>query len=193
MIEASKLRNGVCFSMDGQAYKVVEYKHKHLSRGGGVVKVKIRSLSDGRLASKTFKSNEKFEEIEVVKRRLQYLYKDGSNYIFMDPVSFEQLEIGVKVIGENGVFLKDGEEVVVLFWDDGLAGSPHGKPLDLDLPPKMVFAVAEAPPGEKGDSASNVYKDAKLENGLKVKVPLFVNAGDKVRVDTRSGEYVERA
>ena len=116
---------------------------------------------------------------------MQYLYGDDEGYVFMDPKTFEQTVIEDRVIGESGKFLKEGEEVYVLYWDE--------RALDVDLPPKMTFTVTSAAPGEKGDSASNVYKEARLENGLRVRVPLFVKVGDKVRVDTRSGEYVERA
>lgn len=185
MILATKLRNGVTFELDGKPYKVTDYKHTHMSRGGGTVKVKVRDLSSGVVSTKTFKSTEKFDDIDVSKRVLQYLYKEDKEYIFMDPRSFEQIEIGEKVIGESGVFLKEGEDVNVLYWDD--------KALDVDLPPKIEFTVVDAAPGEKGDSASNVYKDAELENGLKVRVPLFINKGDKVRIDTRTSEYVERS
>lgn len=184
MISVTKLRAGTCFEEGNLPFKVVEYKHTHLSRGGGTIKVKVRNLSDGRLLSKTYKSGEKVEEIDVNKKNFQYLYKDGDSWVFMDPVSFEQLEVADRVIGESGRYLKEGEEVALRMWEE--------KVLDVDLPPKMEFEVAEAAPGEKGDSASNVYKEAMLKNGLRVKVPLFVNQGDMVRVDTRTGEYVER-
>lgn len=185
MIMATKLRAGVNYLDEGNPYKVTEYRHTHMSRGGGTVKVRVKNLLTGAVGAKTYKSTEKFEEIEVNKKLMQYLYGDGENFVFMDPSSFEQLEVSREVADESGRFLKEGEEAQVLFWGERVLG--------VELPPKMVFEVAEAAPGERGDSASNVYKDAVLENGVKVRVPLFVNSGEKIRVDTRTGEYVERA
>lgn len=175
--------------LDGKPYRVMNYKHTHMSRGGGTVRVKIKDMVSGSVLNKSFQSTEKVEDIDVTKRPLQYLYKEDNSFVFMDPVSFEQIEVTAKVIGEDKVYLKEGEEVHVMFWSD----KDEETALGVDLPPKMTFEVTEAAPGEKGDSASNVYKDAVLENGLKVRVPLFINKGDKVRVDTREGTYVERA
>lgn len=185
MISVTQLRSGVTFEDKGDPWRVLEYKHTHISRGSGTIKVKCKNLKTGNVLNKTFKSGEKVEEISVSKNKLQYLYQEEDEYLFMDPVSFEQVSLSVKVVKEEAVYLREGEEVSVFYWDE--------MPLTLDLPPKMVFKVKEAAPGEKGDSASNVYKEAVLENGLKVKVPLFVSAGEKVRVDTRTGEYIERA
>lgn len=185
MISVTRLRKGTNFELDGQAYRVLNYQHTHMSRGGGSVKVKIRNLIDGSVVSRTFQSTEKVEDIQVIKRPLQYLYKED-DYIFMDPTSFEQISVSATVIEDQAAYLKDGETVQVLVWDE------QDMVLGLDLPPKMEFIVTQAAPGEKGDSASNVYKDAVLENGLKIRVPLFINQGDKVRIDTRDGEYVER-
>lgn len=185
MLLVTKLRNGVCFEVNNTPFKVIEFKNTHMSRGGGTIRVRVRNLLNGNVLTMTFKSGDKVESVDVSKKKLQYLYKEDGNYIFMDPLSFEQVEVEEKLVGSQGVYLKDGEEVSILVWDD--------KFLDLDLPPKMILKVVEADPGEKGDSASNVYKSAKLENGLRIRVPLFINNGDMVRVDTRTGEYVERA
>ena len=189
MITATKLRNNTNFLLNDAPHKVLDYKHTHMSRGGGSVKVRVKNLETGNVTQKTFQSTEKVEEIDVAKKVLQYLYRDEDSYIFMNQKSFQQTEIGLGVIGDDGIYLKEGQEIHVLFYEDG---SESGKPLGLELPPKMQFTVSEAAPGEKGDSASNVYKDATLENGLKVRVPLFINTGDTVRVDTRDGSYVER-
>lgn len=187
MITVTKLRPGSNFELEGTAYKVLTYQHTHMSRGGGTVKVKLRSLIDGKVLSRSFQSTEKVEEILVLKKQLQYLYSDDTSFIFMDPNTYEQLEVSREILAEEGMYLKEGETVHLLIWED------KELVLGVDLPPKMTFKVTEAAPGEKGDSASNVYKDAVLENGLKVRVPLFVNEGDMVRVDTRDGSYVERA
>lgn len=185
MISVTKLRNGVTFSDSGELYRVVKYEHKHLSRGSGTIKVKCRNLRDGRMVNKTYKGNDKVQDIEVMRKPMQYLYQDGEEFMFMDPNSYEQVGIDAKVLADMAKYLKEGENVSILYHGD--------EALTADIPPKMVFEVAEAAPGEKGDSASNVYKDAVLENGLKIRVPLFVNAGEKIRVDTRDGSYIERA
>ena len=185
MISVTKLRNGVTFSESKVPYRVIKYEHKHLSRGSGTIKVKCRNLRDGKMVNRTYKGNDKVEDIDVMKKPMQYLYKEGSEYMFMDPKSFEQVEIAAKVLGDDAKYLKEGENASILYWDD--------EPLTVDLPAKMVFVVKDAAPGERGDSASNVYKDAELEGGIKIRVPLFINPGDKIRVDTRDGSYIERA
>ncbi len=184
MIVVSKLRNGVVYEENGVPYRVVDYKHKHLSRGSGTIKVKVRDLRTGNLVQKTYKSGERVEEIEIEKKKWQFLYRDSEGYYFMDNETYEQVEVEKKKVGDQGWYLKEGEEVGVLLWD--------GAFVDVEVPVSVVLGVTEAAPGEKGDSTSNVYKDAVLENGLKVRVPLFVKSGDKVKVDTRNGSYVER-
>lgn len=184
MISVTKLRNGVTFEHEGKPYRVSEYQHRHLSRGSGTIKVKARALTGGKQVALTFKSGDSVQDIMVERRELQYLYCDTEGYYFMDPTTFEQLTMPSGVIGTGSAYLREGENVWVLFWDD--------KPLDLDLPPKVNMEIVECAPGEKGNSASNVYKDAVVEGGLKVRVPLFINVRDKVRVDTRDGSYVER-
>jgi len=185
MFQASDLRHGTTFVYQDQPWKVLEYKHTHMGRGSADVRVKIRNLLSGTVKSQVFAPNERFGEAEITKQPLQYLYREGDDLVFMHPTSFEQIQIPVKVVGEMAArFLKEGEEVTIFYWDE--------KPIDLDLPPKATMTVVEADPGVKGNSATNIYKSAKLENGIVVKVPLFVKVGDKVKVDTRSGEYVER-
>lgn len=173
------------FEHEGVPYRVTEYQHTHMSRGGGTIRVKVRDLASGRLVNLTFKSGDTIQDIDVERRELQYLYGDGEEYFFMDQRSFEQIALPSGVIGQSAPFLKEGDPVWVLFWDE--------KPLDIDLPASVIMEVEDCDPGEKGNSASNVYKDATLAGGLKVRVPLFINAGDRVKVDTRTGEYLERA
>ncbi len=184
MLPVTKLRNGVTFEENGIPYRATKYEHTHMSRGGGTVKVKARNLHTGAVANLTYKSTAYVEEIEVLKKKLQFLYKDEGNLLFMDPTSFEQLLMPAELAGQQAAFLVDGEDVWVVMLDEQI--------LDLDLPPNLVFEIAETGPGEKGNSATNVFKQATLTNGLNVKVPLFIKQGDKVRVDTRTGEYVER-
>ncbi len=184
MITATKLRSGVNFLDGGEPWRVLQYKHTHMSRGAGNVKVKCRNLLTGTILTKSFRGGDRVEEIQVNKQQLQFLYRDGDEFIFMDPVSFEQVSLPASLLDDAGNYLIDGKMVEVLFWDE--------KPLGVELPAKLEFEIIEAAPGEKGDSASNVYKDAKIETGLKIRVPLFVNKGDRVRVDTRDGSYIER-
>lgn len=184
MIEATDLKAGATFRLNGKLYKVLKYQHQKLGRGGATVKVSAKNLETGSLEEKSFSSNIKVEEIITVKRPLQFLYRDGENTVFMDPKSYEQIEISANLIEEELNYIKEGDGVNVLFWED--------KSLSIDIPPKVSLAVVDTPPGVKGDSATNIFKPAKLENGLQVKVPLFVNNGDKIRVDTRTGEYIER-
>lgn len=169
----------------GKPYQVIKYSLIKMGRGGAVVKVSARNLEKGTVNEISYSSNVTVEEANTSKRKLQYLYKDAISAVFMDPKSFEQIEIALDIIGEQIKFVKEGDSVDVLFWED--------KALSIELSPKVELKVIEADPGVKGNSATNIYKPAVLENGLQLKVPLFINPGDRVRVDTRTGEYIERA
>lgn len=185
MINATELKAGVAFLQFGKPYQVIKYSLIKMGRGGAVVKVTARNLENGATEEKSLSSNVAVEEVSTSKKKLQYLFKDSSSVTFMDPKSFEQVEIPLSVLVKEASYLKEGESVDVLFWDE--------KPLSVVLPPNIVLEVSECDPGVKGNSATNIYKPATLENGLKLKVPLFIKVGDKLRVDTRTGEYLERA
>lgn len=184
-MDVTELRAGMTFQIDGAPYVVLKYTHTKLGRGGATIRISARNLKTGTIEEKTFNSGASVEATSTQKRKLQYLYQDTDNAVFMDPKTYEQVEVDKKVLGEQTAFLKEGQEVDVLFWED--------TPLSVELPPKVTLQVTEAAPGVKGDSATNVYKPATLENNLQIKVPLFVKTGDKVVVDTRTSEYVERA
>jgi len=184
MITVQDLKSGTTFKMDGQPFIVLKYEHIKLGRGTATIKVRVKNLLTGSTLDKTFINSAKVEEISTNRRVLQYLYQDGSLYVFMDPKTYEQISLSGSVLEESVKYLKEGLTVNVLFWDE--------RALGIDLPPKMEFTVATTDPGVKGNSATNVYKPAVLENGLSLKIPLFINVGDKIRVDTRTGEYVER-
>lgn len=184
MISATELKNGTAFLHYGKPYQVIKYSLIKMGRGGAVVKVNARNLESGSVVEMSYSSNNTVEEADVSKRKLQYLYKDAQSAVFMDGVSFEQVEIPLKVLGDDILYCKEGEPLDVLFWES--------KALSVVLPPKVNLKVVETDPGVKGNSASNIYKPAVLENGLTVKVPLFIKVNDEVRVDTRTGEYVER-
>lgn len=185
MIEATDLKNGTTFLSNGKPYKVIKYTLIKIGRGGAIVRVNARNLLTGAIEDKTFSSNIKVEEVITVKKKLQFLFQDQKMAVFIEPKTFEQIEIPINVIKEELPYIKEGENVTILFWED--------RPLSVEIPPKVVLEVKDAPPGVKGDSATNIYKQATLENGLKIKVPLFVNKGERIVVDTRTGEYVERA
>jgi elongation factor P len=189
MIAATNLKNGATFLSNRAPYKVIKYNLIKMGRGGATVRVTAKNLLTGTVEEKTFSSNVKVDEVATQKKKLQYLYQDGVNAIFADSTTFEQTEIPTSVIKEELPFIKEGDSIDILFWDD----EGMQKPLSVDIPPKVVLEVMETSPGVKGNSASNVYKDAVLENGIKLKVPLFITSGDKIRMDTRTGEYVERA
>jgi elongation factor P len=184
-MNATDLKNGETFLHYGHPYQVVKYNLIKLGRGSAYVKLTARNMETGGTEEISYQSNASVEEANTAKRKLQYLYKDGTTAYFMDPRSFEQVEIPLKVLGEQMLFVREGSEATVLFWDE--------KALSIDIPPKVVLTVSETDPGVKGNSASNIYKSAVLENGLKVKVPLFINAGEKIRVDSRTWDYIERA
>lgn len=184
MVTATDLRNHTTFLIDGKPFRVVKYTHQKIGRGGATVRLSCKNLETGSLAEYAFSSASKFEEITTSKKALQFLYQDRQNAVFMDPLSFEQIEMPLSILGSDAAFLKHGETADVLFWND--------RPLSLELPPKITLTVTQTDPGVKGNSATNIFKPATLENNLVVKVPLFIKPGDHVRLDTRTGEYLER-
>ncbi len=189
MINATDLKNGITFLSNDKPYKVIKYSHVKVGRGGATVRVVAKNLESGATEEKTYSANVKVEDIHTQKRKLQYLYRDATSSVFMDPASFEQVEIPISVLSDEIPFMKEGDNVDVLFWSFGEA---QDKALSVEIPPKVDLKVIDTPPGVKGNSAANIYKPAKLENGLDIKVPLFINTGEKIRVDTRTQEYVER-
>lgn len=184
MIDVNQLRNGTAFEQDGQPYLVLKYEFSKMGRGNANIKVKVRNLKTGAVLQKGFQSGNSVEEISLKRRKMQYLFSDQQQSTFMDPVSFEQVEVDNAVLGEAKAYLQEGGEVQVLFWED--------QALAVELPPKLIFTVKETGPGEKGNTVSNMYKPATLANGLEVKVPLFINQGEKVIIDTRNASYVSR-
>jgi len=184
MIDVNKLRNGIAFEKDGSVFLVLKYEFTKMGRGKGNIKVKVRNLKTGAVTMMTFITGNKVEQIKLEKKKLQYLYSDNEKSSFMDPVSFEQIEIDNQILAEQKKFFVDSMEIDVLFWED--------KPLSIELPVKLEYTVKETGPGEKGNSVSNMYKPAVLDNGLQVKIPLFIKTGEKVKIDTRTGEYMSR-
>jgi len=164
---------------------VVDFQHVNPGKGSAFVRTRLKNVETGKVLEHTYKSGETIEFVEMERGNMQYLYKDADNYYFMDNRSFEQVGVPVAMIGERGGYLKEGQEVQVLSHD--------GRPLSIDLPKKLTFKVTEAFDAVAGDSAAGrVLKDATIETGMKIKVPLFVKQGDMIVVNTETGEYVER-
>lgn len=184
MINVNDLRAGATFQEDGHLFEALEYSHTKMGRGTATIRIKARNLRTGSTTEKTFISGARVEQAELDKKNSQFLYADSSNASFMDPNTFEQFSVPVKVLFGAEKYLQEGKEYSLLAFGNEV--------LKVDLPRTVDLKVVESPPGVRGDTVSNVYKAAKLENGLEVKVPLFINEGDTVKVDTRSGEYIER-
>ena len=184
MIPVTNLRNGTYFTDEGNLYQVLTYEHIKVGRGSATIRVKIKNLKSGSTTIKSFISGAKVDEATLEKKDLQYLYRQAETFVFMDPVTFEQVEMDEEKIGDQASFLQDGMTARILLYQNEALG--------IELPIKMQFKIKETEPGYKGNSATNIFKDATLESGLKLKVPLFVETGDKIVVDTRTGVYVER-
>lgn len=184
-MQVTELRSGAVFEENGQIFQVLSYEHIKMGRGSANIKVKVKNLKNGSTTEKSFINGAKVSQIFVQKKDLQYLYKDGEGAYFMDPISYEQISIPLKILGNDILYLKEGETFTVSLVE--------GEALSVMLPPKMVFSVVDTGGGVKGNSATNIFKDATLENGIKTKIPLFVKIGDKIKIDTRTGEYSEKA
>jgi len=181
---ASSLKTGTVFKEDNHPWLVVKYVHTKTARGGATVKVKVRNLLTHQVLEKRYQATSKVEDADVLRKNSQYLYQNGS-YHFMDPKTFEQFELTKDIVGESAKFLQEGEKVQMMYFE--------GNPVSVDLPINMVFEIAQTTPGYKGNTVSNVYKDATITNGTVVKVPSFTKKGDKIKINTTTGEYVSKA
>ncbi len=181
---ATDLKTGTIFKQSETPYLVLKYTHTKVARGGATVKVKARDLVSNAVLEKNYKATDKVEDADVMKKNAQYLYKD-TDYIFMDPSTYEQFPISAEVLGAESKFLSEGETVQVQYFES--------TPISVELPNTMVFEVIYTEPGYKGNTVSNVYKDAELHNGAHIKVPSFIKIGDKIKVNTRMGEYASKA
>jgi len=184
MISVTELRAGTTFEEDGNFLTVISYEHNKVGRGSANVKVKVRNLKTGTIVEKSYISGGKVQNVPVTKKDMQYLYKDDESIYFMDPQTYEQVSMLITLVPDH-IYLKEGDEFNISFL--------KGEPLSIAFPPKMAFRVTETSPGVKGNSATNVFKEATLENGLKTRVPLFIDIGELIKVDTRNGSYAEKA
>lgn len=178
------LKKGQVFQLDGVPYRVVEYSQKVMGRGGSIVNVKIKSLLDGKVLAKTFKGNDTIESADVVNRNAQFLYADDNNLYFMDDDSYEQFELSVDDMEGQKGFLKEGDKVQAQLFD--------GRVINIELPKNVPLEVVYTENVVKGDTTSNVQKDAEVETGITIKVPAFIKVGDVISVDTVTGAYRER-
>lgn len=184
-LSITDLKKGTLFQSDGTPYRVVDYSQKVMGRGGSIVSVRIKSLLDGRVLEKTFKGNEQLQPADVNIQNVQYLYSDGAKFYFMDEVSFEQFELIASIIGDQAGYLKEGDRVQALVY--------NGTVISVELPKSILLKVTYTEDVVKGDTTSSVMKQAETETGISVKVPAFINTGDVIKVDTRTGDYLERA
>lgn len=184
MLSISEIKTGKVIKINNQPYIVTKTDHHKMGRGGAVLKTKLRNLIDGRVLEQTFQGVQQAEEAETETKKANFLYKDASDAYFMENESYEQFTLAIEDLGDQTKFLKDGTEVSVLYFE--------GKPVTIQLPIKMEFKVVSAPPGIKGNSAGNVNKQIEIETGATISVPMFVEEGDIIRINTDSGEYVER-
>ena len=186
MVGTNQFKNGMHVEVDGTVFKLVDFQHVKPGKGGAFVRTKLKRVEDGAVIDRTFRAGEKFRPVRTETRRMQFLYTDGTDAHFMDSESYEQLALPEDQVSESLKWIVPNEEIELLYVDEA--------PSDVQVPSAVELTVTETQPGVKGDTASGGGdKPATLESGVVVRVPLFVNEGDRVRVDTRSGEYVSRA
>ncbi len=179
------LKNGIGLNLSDGLFTVVEFQHVKPGKGGAFVRTKLRNLRTKAVIEKTFRAGESVEQAIIEKHEMQYLYRDGDDYVFMDNVSYDQVTIAPKALGDAPSYLKEGDTAVLQQYGDEI--------VDVELPAAVELTITDTEPGLQGDRVSGARKPATLETGLVVQVPLFVNSGDKIKVDTRSGEYLTRA
>lgn len=178
------LKKGTIFQLDGTPYRVVEYGQKVMGRGGSIVNVKIKSLTDGKVLDKTFKGNDSIQSADVENSNTQYLYNDGTKFYFMDDESFEQYDVDADIVGDFAGYMKEGDKVQIQKFS--------GNVINVDLPKNVYLKVEYTEDAVKGDTSSSITKEAKLETGVTVRVPAFIKTGDVISVDTSTGAYRER-
>ena len=185
MITAGDFRNGVTFEMDGKVYQIIEFQHVKPGKGAAFVRAKIRNVIEGSVIERTFNPNDKYPTAFVERKEMEYSYSDEGLYYFMDPESYELVPVGADDLGDNFKFVKENMVCKIL--------SYKGKVFGVEPPTFVELEITATDPGFKGDTATNATKPATLETGAEIRVPLFINEGDKIRIDTRTGEYMERA
>lgn len=184
MISAGEFRKGTTFEMDGQVFTIVDFQHVKPGKGAAFVRTKIKNVIAGSVLEKTFNPTEKFPEAVIERKEMQYLYNDGNLYYFMDTNTYEQVPLNQEIVEDAIKFLKENDNAIIKFY--------KGEAFSVEAPNFVELEITHTEPGVKGDTATNTLKPATVETGATVMVPLFVNTGDRIRVDTRTGEYMER-
>ncbi len=183
-VSTNDLRNGMALALPEGLFTVVEFQHVKPGKGGAFVRTKIKNVKTGAVLDRTYRADEKLEQAMIDKREMQYLYRESAHYVFMDNATYDQVHVDAPTLGDAARFVKEGDSVILQMWNDEVVG--------VDLPAAVELTVAETEPGVQGDRVSGARKPATLETGHVVQVPLFVNPGDRIKVDTRSGEYLTR-
>ena len=184
-ITTNDLKNGMTLNLDDGLFQVVEFQHVKPGKGGAFVRTTLKNVRNGAVVDRTFRGGERVDRAMIDKREMQFLYREGDDYVFMDNTSYEQLNVGTEALGEAAQYLVEGSAAVLQMFGDEIVG--------VDLPAAVELSITETEPGVQGDRVSGARKPATLETGLVVQVPLFVEPGDRIKVDTRSGEYLTRA
>ena len=184
MISTGELKKGVIIEMDNQLYSILEYQHQKIGRGSAQVRMRIKNVRTGSISDTTVQAGTKFPRVRLEQRTMQYLYAEDQNYYFMDQENYEQIGFSAQQLGDTVNYLKDGMTITVSFYES--------EPVDVEPPINVELQIVETDPGFRGDTASGGTKPARTETGLVVQVPLFVNQGETIRVDTRTGAYLER-
>ena len=184
MYSTTDFRKGLKIEIDGTPFEIIEFQHFKPGKGGAMVRTKLRNILNGRVLDNTFRSGEKVERPNLESRDMQFLYHEGEQLVFMDMTTYDQMHMDAEATDGKANYLKDGQECRVLLYNE--------KPLDIEIPASLVLEVPETEPGAKGDTVSNVTKPATLETGVVIQVPIFVNIGDRVKVDTRTNGYLGR-
>ena len=184
-VSTNDLKNGMSLDLPEGLFSVVEFQHVKPGKGGAFVRTKLKNVRSGAVIERTYRADEKLEQAIIEKRDMQFLYRDGADYVFMDTTTYEQMNASPELLGSAPNYLKEGDEANLQMYDGEIVG--------VDLPAAVELAVTETEPGIQGDRVSGARKPATLQTGLVVQVPLFVNIGDVLKVDTRSGDYLTRA
>jgi elongation factor P len=184
MISTGELKKGVIIEMDNQLFSILDYQHQKIGRGSAQVRMRLRNVRTGSISDTTVQAGTKFPRVRLEQRQMQFLYVEDQNYFFMDQESYDQIGLSAAQLGDTVNYLKDGMTITVSFYEQ--------EPVDVEPPINVELQIVETDPGFRGDTASGGTKPAKTETGLVVQVPLFVNQGETIRVDTRTGAYLER-
>jgi elongation factor P len=184
MVSTNDLKNGMVLNLDGQLWTVIWFQHHKPGKGGAVMRTKLKNVASGALVERTFRADEKVDQAVVDKREMSYLYHDGTHYVFMDSQTYDQLSVEEDEIGENKNWLTEGQVATLSLYE--------GRPVAVELPASVELKIEHTDPGVKGDRVSGAMKPATLSTGVTVQVPLFIESGESIRVDTRTGEYLTR-